>query len=139
MYLYDESVTPYLVQNYIQVGYKQADDQIPSLPGLAEFLGSTTEEVSEWDDPAYLRQLCALQDKQQQIILNKGLTGSFNSTVVKLVLAKHGFSERTEVHQTGETTVTHREIVKDMDPKEASRVYDDMLLRPKPAPLKSVK
>ena len=46
---------------------------------------------------------------QRLVLLNKGLTGEFNSNITKLVLGKHGFHDKREVdlndvtkHSTGE-------------------------------------
>jgi hypothetical protein len=33
-------------------------------------------------------------------LLNNGLNGSFNSTITKLILNKHDYTEKSEVHNT---------------------------------------
>ena len=49
--------------------------------------------------------LADIQARQQELLLNSGLTGEFNSTITKLVLGKHGYSEKSENTQVGPVQV----------------------------------
>jgi len=41
-------------------------------------------------------------DADQEIkLLNSGLTGDFNSTITKLILTKHGYSDKTQQELSG--------------------------------------
>lgn len=40
---------------------------------------------------------------QEQILLNRGLMGAFNSNITKLMLSKHGYSDKQEIdHQSSD-------------------------------------
>ena len=39
--------------------------------------------------------------KQEKDLINKGLTGDFNSTITKLILTKHGYSDKQDIDHSG--------------------------------------
>ena len=49
---------------------------------------------------SFLATLQAIDALQEHTAMNKGITGVFNSTIVKLVLANHGYSEKQELAHT---------------------------------------
>lgn len=79
-------------------------DAIPSRVGLCCFIGISKPTSYEWEAiyPEFSDTLGAIEALQEHTAINKGITGAFNSTIVKLVLANHGYSERQAVdHTTG--------------------------------------
>lgn len=82
---------------------------IPSNVGLALYLRVSPQTLDNWaDNPkhtAFLGILADIQATQQELLLNSGLTGEFNSTITKLVLGKHGYSEKSENTQNGAVQV----------------------------------
>ena len=82
--------------------YEQQEDVIPSAAGLCVWLGISRPTLHEWEKiyPEFSNTLDAIQALQEKIALNKGITGIFNSTIVKLVLANHGYSDRQAVDHT---------------------------------------
>ena len=82
--------------------YHTQDDVIPSAAGLCVWLGISRPTLHEWDKihPKFSNTLDAIRQLQEKVALNKGLIGEFNSTIVKLVLANHGYSDRQEVDHT---------------------------------------
>lgn len=94
-------------------------DAIPSLVGLAIHLGTTSKTIYNWSKvegrDEFLHTLERIQDSQHNIALNKGLSGEFNATITKLVLANHGYHEKTESNIT----------IKEKDPvKRKSRIQE---------------
>lgn len=79
-------------------------DPIPCIAGLAAELGVVRETCRDWgNDPAKPEFSVIMQElaqKQERRLLAGGLKGSFNSTVVKLILSKHGYSEKVDVDNT---------------------------------------
>ena len=82
--------------------YHLQEDVIPSAAGLCVWLGINRSTLHEWDRtyPAFSNTLDAIRSLQEQKTLNKGLTGEFNSTIVKLVLANHGYSDKVQQDHT---------------------------------------
>ncbi len=86
------------------IDYEKEGDVIPSVCGLSIYLGKTKKTLYNWSKvhEEFLHTLTMIEGKQENVSLNNGLTNKFNPTITKLVLANHGYTERQEVHQTGE-------------------------------------
>lgn len=82
--------------------YADQGDVIPSAAGLCVWLGISRPTLHEWDraHPNFSNTLDAIRSLQERAALNKGLTGEFNSTIVKLVLANHGYSEKSAIEHS---------------------------------------
>jgi len=96
--------------------YHTQDDVIPSAAGLCVWLGISRSTLHEWERsyPEFSNTLDAIRQLQEKVALNNGLTGDFNSTIVKLVLANHGYSDRQEIDMSskdGTMSPTRIEIV----------------------------
>ena len=79
-------------------------DQMPSIVGLAKYLGVARATLYKWcddgDKPEFSDTLEFLEDEQERTLFNKGLTGDFNAAITKLALGNHGYSDKTEnTHQ----------------------------------------
>ncbi len=76
---------------------------IPSVAGLAVYLNIARSTVYKWADENddfsdTLEQILAEQELEA---LNKGLTGDFNATITKLVLANHGYADKQATEISG--------------------------------------
>jgi len=74
---------------------------IPSVVGLAKILRINRDTLYEWakdekkeEFSDILRQIVSDQEFE---LLNGGLSGDLNSNIVKLVLGKHGYSDKQEM------------------------------------------
>lgn len=79
--------------------YADYDDMIPSIEGLAEVLDLCRETLYDWakqEDKQFSDILRKLLAKQQKVLINNGLSNTFNSAITKLVLGKHGFHDKVD-------------------------------------------
>lgn len=84
--------------------FQSYGDVIPSVVGLAVALGLSEPTLYNWDNeehPEFFGILAKIKTKQQQVLLNNGLSGEFNAQITKLVLGKHGYKESTASELTG--------------------------------------
>lgn len=74
---------------------------IPSVAGLSLYLGVTRACIYKWskvpENTALVESLARLSATQEEKALTGGLLGDYNSTITKLVLANHGYSDKAEV------------------------------------------
>jgi hypothetical protein len=77
---------------------KSCVKEIPSIEGLAVFLGVARSTIYKWKDeqPDFSDILEKLLAEQAKRLINNGLTGQWNSTITKLILTKHGYSDKVE-------------------------------------------
>ena len=92
-------------RDYLE-NYSDHGDAIPSVAGLAVVSKIRRETLHEWakaeDKEEFSNILGEILAKQEQTLISNGLTGDFNPTIVKLVLGKHGYSDKadnTNTHQ----------------------------------------
>lgn len=106
---------------YIQGGYIGHDQVVPSIAGMAVALGVARSTLYVWaeDHDEFSDMLALTQDVQESIALNKGLASEFNATIVKLLLAKHGYSDKQELaHSSPDGSMTPQVIERHIiDPK----------------------
>jgi hypothetical protein len=69
---------------------------VPSLVGLCRVINRSRQTLYNWsnDDSEFLDILEAINENQELVTLNKSLTGEYNATIAKLLLGKHGYSDK---------------------------------------------
>jgi len=82
--------------------HADVDDLVPSVSGLAVYLNKARSTIYSWakddDKKPFSDLLEILLAKQEKMLLNGGLSGTFNASITKLMLSKHDYSEKkTEV------------------------------------------
>lgn len=87
---------------YVDGGFADCGDVVPSQAGLAIELGLSRSTLQEWEKnhDRFSVTLQRLRWFQERISLNGGLDGKLNSTIVKLLLANHGYSEKQSIDHT---------------------------------------
>ena len=88
---------------------------IPSVAGLAKYLKVSRSTVYKWADEHKAEDgKCSFSDilgdilvDQEDVLLQGGLSGDMNATIVKLVLGKHGYKDQqeTDLRANVETSV----------------------------------
>lgn len=99
---YDPSVLD-IAEDYIKNFKDKYEDAIPSAAGLACVLGISKATLYNWRDnhQELLDTLNRLQSSQERQAVNNGITGVFNPTITKLVLANHGYHDKVDQELTG--------------------------------------
>lgn len=78
--------------------------KLPSLEGLALHLQITRSTLYQWKErhKEFSDIIETLLQKQAEKLLNNGLAGSYNSTISKVILTKHGYTDKQEIDQKTE-------------------------------------
>ena len=101
------------IKNYAKYGH-----QMPSVAGLAVVLKVGRGGIYDWeghpDHKDFSDMLEDLLSAQELVLFNRGLINEFNSTISKLALTKHGYTDKQEQEITGTVAINSvtRTIVK---------------------------
>lgn len=91
-------------KDYI-VNYKEYGDAVPSVAGLSTVLNIARSTIYDWasqeDKKEFSDILEKLLSEQEKTLISKGLNGQFNSTITKLILTKHGYTDKADVTSDG--------------------------------------
>lgn len=108
---------------YLMDGYKEVESIVPSVAGLACYLGVGKTAVYEWakesSDPIrieFANTLEAILTKQEVLLVNGGLSSSFNPTITKLMMANHGYSDSVK---------SQVELDAKVETKSISSIFDE--------------
>lgn len=93
--------TPELIEKARE--YLTVYDGLPNLAGLSLYIGVARSTVHKWrGEKAEFSDICdELMAKQEQTLINNGLNGEFNPTITKLILTKHGYSDKVDSTHAG--------------------------------------
>lgn len=86
-------------------GYTKYDEKLvvklPTIEGLARYLKIHRSTLYAWqkEHSEFSDIIEELQQKQAERLLSNGLSGDYNSTIAKVLLTKHGYTDKTEVDQ----------------------------------------
>lgn len=80
------------------------DESVHSIEGLASYIGLSRGTIYNWESQGankeFLDIVEEIREKQAKTLVSKGLIGEFNSSITKVMLSKHGYSEKTEIDHT---------------------------------------
>lgn len=80
--------------------YEELGEVIPSVVGLCRHIRRAKSTVYKWADEPDKEEfsdiLKEIEEVQHIVLANSGLAGTFNPTITKLMLTKHGYSDRVE-------------------------------------------
>lgn len=89
--------------NYLE-NFKELGDVVPTVAGMACEIGVSRETIYAWakdeTKPEFSDILMRVMEKQERNLVNGGLAGGFNPAVTKMMLTKHGYSDKSEVEQS---------------------------------------
>ena len=82
--------------------YSEVGDVIPSRVGLCCYLGVSKRVSYEWEIlyPDFMHTLDNIEAMQERTAVNRGLDGTFNAAITKLILHNHGYSEKQAIDHT---------------------------------------
>lgn len=76
------------------------DEVVHSIEGLSDYLNVSRETIYNWmedeDKSEFFDIVKKVLSKQAKALANKGLKGEFNASITKLMLTKHGYSDKVE-------------------------------------------
>lgn len=84
-------------------GTSRLDVQLPSIAGLAVFLHVSRESIRTWaiGESDLEQQFSGIVDEilaeQENRLVSKGISGEYNPTIAKLLMTKHGYSDKTDI------------------------------------------
>jgi hypothetical protein len=87
------------VDNYADHGHA-----VPSVVGLCKVINRGKSTLYDWakdKDKEFSDILAAINENQELVAFNKSLTNEYNSTIAKLLLGKHGYSEKQQQEISG--------------------------------------
>lgn len=95
-------------------GKARLNVNIPSIEGLAYKIKINKDTIYEWCKlhPKFSDVIDELRAKQANALINKGLSGQYNSTIAKVLLTKHGYRDAIDTDHTSKG----ESITKQMDP-----------------------
>lgn len=78
--------------------------KLPTIEGLARYLKIHKDTVYTWrkEKPEFSDLIDDLLAKQADALINNGLSGDYNSTIAKVLLTKHGYTDKQEIDQKTE-------------------------------------
>lgn len=81
-----------------------ADELIPTVVGLCKAIGRSKSTVYGWKKDAskteFLDILERIEENQHISLVNGGLGGTLNPTITKMMMTKHGYSDKAEIDHT---------------------------------------
>ena len=88
-------------REYLNLIRPNENEAIPSIEGLALYLGISRPTVYDWakqeDKKEFSYIVEDILSNQGRTLINKGLLGQFNPTIAKLLLSKHGYADKQEL------------------------------------------
>lgn len=111
-------------REYADGGWKEAGDAVPTIVGLAMELKVTTETLYDWekqeDKAEFSDILTRVRNGQHRNLVNNGLLGEFNPAITKMMLTKHGYSDRVGVDMDAKVQA---DVNATISPSDALRDY----------------
>ena len=100
--------TPELLEKareYLESGYVENDELFPSHVGLCLYLGIGKSTAYDWAKEVEKSEFSDIFEqimmKQELKIVKNAMTGDYNSTIAKVMLTKHGYSDKQQTELTG--------------------------------------
>lgn len=78
--------------------------KLPTIEGLALYLKVHRDTIYAWEKEhkEFSDIIGSLRAKQVESLINNGLSGNYNPTIAKVLLAKHGYRDSQEIDQKTE-------------------------------------
>lgn len=91
--------------------FEDLGDKVPTVAGLCGHIKRSRSTVYKWaeeeDKVEFSDILDQVMQYQEQKLVNGGLSNQFNSTITKMMMTKHGYSDKQEIdHQSSDGSMT---------------------------------
>ena len=96
--------------------YLKDFNTLPSIAGLAVRLDVARETLQAWakdeKKPEFSNIYAKLMSMQEDELIRNGLMGHFNASITKMILTKHGYSDKVDATSSdGSMTPTSQPVV----------------------------
>lgn len=102
-----DEIVQVIKQANTEKGYEMYENKLkvklPTVEGFALYIGVNKTTLYEWEQnhPEFSNALDKIREEQRARLLNSGLSGDYNATIAKLVLAaNHGMSDKQDIDMT---------------------------------------
>jgi transposase-like protein len=93
-----------LARQYLDGGWEDEGDAVPQIAGLAMAMDVHRSTIYEWAEDADKKEFADIftrvKQMQERKLVNNGLAGTFNPAITKMMLTKHGYSDKIEQAHT---------------------------------------
>lgn len=90
--------------SYAYGGWEKEGHPFPSVVGLCKVINRSRSIIYKWaQDPnkEFLDILSHINENQELVAWEKGLTNTYNASLVKLLLGKHGYHDKQDNTHSG--------------------------------------
>ncbi len=91
-------------REYLEI-HAELGDVVPSVAGLSVYIERARSTIYQWasheDNTEFADILERINATQEKKALSGGLSGDYNSAIVKLLLGKHGYHDKVDQELTG--------------------------------------
>ena len=113
---------------YCNGGHEQCGQTLPTLAGLAVYLGISKPTLKRWladNDKIELQETVNMMLAKQEVqLIQMGLSGESNTNITRLLLSTHGYGkDRKPATEHEKMSVDVEDITKDDDQETASKKY----------------
>lgn len=102
------------IENYAEYG-----DAVPTVAGMACEIGVSRETLYAWakdvEKPEFSDILMRVMENQERKLVNGGLSGGFNPAITKMMLTKHGYSDKTDIDHSSKDGSMQPQLVVVLD------------------------
>lgn len=92
-------------QEYLDEGWEEEGELFPSHVGLCLYIGIGKTTAYDWSKEESKSEFSDIFEqimmKQEMNIVKNSITGDYNSTISKVMLTKHGYSDKQQTELTG--------------------------------------
>lgn len=84
---------------YLETGWIEAGHAVPMVVGLCQYINRSRSIIYDWakdEDKRFSDILEQLKELQELVVFSRSLKGEYNSTMAKLMLVKHGYTDKQE-------------------------------------------
>lgn len=83
--------------------------KLPSKTGFARYLGIGSTTLNRWINkhPALEEAMQHVIDAREEKLISNGLGGQYNSNITKLILTKHGYSDKIDQNVNANESLIH--------------------------------
>ena len=116
-------------EDYVD-NYEAYGDPVPTVVGLALEIGVSRSTCYEWAkaDGRFSDIFTRAEETQERGLVRGGLEGKYNPAITKMMLTKHGYSDKVEQSLTSpDGSMTPQQTINTVDPKEAAAQYQKII------------